>query len=604
MDDPAKHTLDALRAASDTLLYRSLVEQVPAVVYIHSNEHHPRSLYVSPQCLEMFGHTQADFLADRELWGRCIHPDDREWVLRARDGAVDREEPFEAEYRWLATDGEVRWVRDRCALVRTDSGQPLFRHGLLEDISISKSIEQALKESMERYRFLVENIPAVVYLVANDDDRRTLYVSPQVERALGYTRDEWLDQPDIWMELLHPDDREITLADHDDHNDTGKPWSQEYRLIASDGRAVWFRDVANLVRDEAGKPLYWLGVQLDVTQLQFAQEDLRAARDDLEHRVLERTAELEEANELLMLEISERRRVEEDLRAAEHRYRLLAEQIPAVTYVWQTDGSQDVERRDYMSPRVEEMLGFTAEEWCRTPDFWMSRLHPDDRTAVLAATMRSETTGEPFSMEYRYLRKDGRIVWVLDEAVLISRDDGGRPHLFQGVAIDITGRKEAEASARENEARFRGLAEQVPGIIYVLDARTGDLTYVSPQITAMLGYQPGDVRTASAWRSTVHEGDRERVFRIASKIRETGEPFAMEYRVVRRDGRVRWVRDQGVVVSRLPGGAPREVQGIIVDVTSARHSDEGRGRTAPSRARHAAPADDTVVRLERDPESH
>src|SRR5918994_5468740 len=149
-----------------------------------------------------------------------------------------------------------------------------------------------------RYRALVENLPAVIYQVAPDDDRRTMYVSPHVETALGYTRDEWLGQPDIWMELLHPDDREQILAAHDLHNQTGRPWSREYRLIANDGRVVWFRDVATLVRDDDGHPEHWLGGQPDITELKGVEEELRAARDELERRVVERTAELEEANAL------------------------------------------------------------------------------------------------------------------------------------------------------------------------------------------------------------------------------------------------------------------------------------------------------------------
>ena len=109
---------------------------------------------------------------------------------------------------------------------------------MLHDVSPEKRTENALREAEQRSRALVENLPAVVYQVAPDDDRRTLYASSQVERALGYSREEWLDQPDIWVELLHPDDREPTLAAHDEHNLTGEPWSREYRLIASDGRAA------------------------------------------------------------------------------------------------------------------------------------------------------------------------------------------------------------------------------------------------------------------------------------------------------------------------------------------------------------------------------
>jgi adenylate cyclase len=439
------------------------------------------------------------------------------------------------------------------------------------------STEQALRESEARYRLLVENIPAVLYMVAPDDDRRTLYVSPQVERALGYTRREWLEQPDIWMELLHPDEREQTLDAHDRHNETGEPWSREYRLIASDGRAVWFRDVATLVRDESGRPRYWLGVQLDITELKIVEAELRWARDDLERRVQARTAELAEANELMSLEIAERRRAEEELRATEHRYRLLAEHIPAVTYVWESDPGENAPRA-YTSPRIEQLLGYTVEEWHQTPDFWSTRLHPDDRTAVLAATMRSETTGEPFSMEYRYLRKDGHIVWVLDEAVLLSRGRDGRPELFQGVMIDVTARKQAEEKAWESEHRFRTLAEHAPAITYVVDmtsgAPGGEVTYVSPQLGSMLGYTFDEWRTD--WADCVHPDDAERVLSVCKRVAETGEPYAMQYRMLHRDGTVRWVSDHGTVLSRDATGRPKECEGLLIDITPAKRAEQER----------------------------
>lgn len=564
---------EPFRGASEAL-YRSLLEQVPAVVYVDSNEVEPESLYVSPQCEAMFGRRPEEYLADRTMWTSSIHPDDHDRVIREWAAAIDRQDRFDCEYRWVKSDGAVIWVRDGSVLVRDDRGQPLFWQGLISDITAYKRVEEELRESEARYRLLVENIPAVVYMVAPDDDRRTLYVSPQVERALGYTRNEWLGQPDIWMELLHPDDREPTLDAHDRHNQTGEPWSREYRLIASDGRAVWFRDVATLVRDEHGAPQHWLGVQLDITELKLVERDLRLARDELERHVRDRTAALEETNELMTLEIAERRRAETDLRATEHRYRLLAEHIPAVTYVWARDAASAAEPRSYTSPRIEQMLGYTVAEWHRNEDFWMSRLHPDDRTAVLAATIRSETTGEPFSMEYRYLHKDGHIVWVLDEAVMLSRDDDGRPDLFQGVMIDVTARKEAEAKANESEHRFRALAEQAPAITYVVDLAAGppgEVAYVSPQLTAMLGYTHEDWRTS--WLETVHPDDRARVSEAAVHVAETGEPYVLEYRIVHRDGSIRWVRDQGTVLSWDPAGRPREIQGLVIDDTTAKRAE-------------------------------
>ena len=450
-----------------------------------------------------------------------------------------------------------------------------------------------------RYRALVENLPAVIYQVAPDDDRRTMYVSPHVETALGYSRDEWLGQPDIWMELLHPDDREQILAAHDLHNETGRPWSREYRLIANDGRVVWFRDVATLVRDDDGRPQHWLGVQLDITELKGVEGELRAARDELERRVAERTAELEEANAMMALEIGERRRAEADLRTAEHRYRLLAEQIPAVTYIWQANRSDDAPVEYYTSPRIEQLLGYRVDEWHASEDFWMSRLHPDDRHAVIAAYLRSESTGEPFAMEYRYLHKDGRIVWVADQAILMSREEG-RPKLFQGVMIDVTPRKDAERAATETELRYRDLAEQVPGVIYVAEMNPVEggyrLRYVSPQLTSLFGYELADWADTERWLATVHPEDRARVRSVDESIADEGG-FEMEYRIFHRDGSVRWVRDQAHVLARDALGRPTEIQGLVVDVTEARTIDRER-REARVRYRSLVEAIPAITYLE------
>lgn len=467
-----------------------------------------------------------------------------------------------------------------------------------EDEGPSEGPERSADEA--RYRALVENLPAVIYQVAPDDDRRTMYVSPHVEAALGYPREEWLSQPDIWMELLHPDDREPTLAAHDLHNETGRPWSREYRLIANDGRTVWFRDVATLVRDHVGQPQHWLGVQLDITELKTVEAELRAARDELERRVAERTAELEEANALMSLEIGERRRAEAGLRAAEHRYRLLAEHIPAVTYIWETNRTEGAEPQYYTSPRIEQLLGYTVAEWHASADFWMSRLHPDDRHAVLTASLRSETTGEPFSMEYRYLHKDGHIVWVTDQAIWISRDEADRPRLFQGVMIDVTARKEAERLAAETELRYRDLAEQVPGVIYLVERRSSEddftLRYASPQLFTMFGLEPSDWADTERRLATVHPDDRDRVRDIGLGLEETGGSES-EYRLVLRDGTLRWVRDRAHVLSRDALGRPREIQGLVVDITEARRIEQER-REVRKRYRSLVEAIPAITYLE------
>ena len=559
-------------------LFRMLVEQVPAVVYIDSNDQHPDSLYMSPQAEEMFGYLPAQFLADPDLWRACTHPHDRQTIAAKWARAREEGSTFEFEYRFHRADGRQIWIRDSAVPVRDADGQIRFWQGLLHDVTVEKRTEQALREAEQRYRALVENIPAVVYMVAPDDDRRTLYTSPQVERALGYSREEWLDQPDIWMELLHPDDREPTLAAHDEHNLTGEPWSREYRLIASDGRAVWFRDVATLARDPQGRPLYWQGVQLDITQLKRVEEALRTTKGDLEVRVAEGTTELEEANVLMSLEIGERRRAEEGLRATELRYRLLAEQIPAVTYIWAVKPYDDAASY-YTSPRIEQLLGYTVEEWQTDPDFWMGRLHPDDRQRVLAAAIRSETTGEPFSMEYRFLHKHGHIVWVLDEAILLERDDAGKPKIFQGVTLDITARKTAEARASDSDERYRTLVEQIPAITYIEVPSPGSpdetrLIYLSPQTLDIVGYTAEElIADPSHLVWMLHPDDRDRVISLNASSERRGEPFDCEYRVIAKDGTVVWLHSKATLL-RDAAGTPRFWQGVSVDVSALHRAEE------------------------------
>jgi PAS domain S-box-containing protein len=338
--------------------------------------------------------------------------------------------------------------------------------------------------------------------------------------------------------------------------------------------------VAHLVRDDGGRPLYWQGVQLDITELKLVEDELREARDELERRVAERTAELEEANALMSLEIGERRRAEEELREAEHRYRILAEQIPAVTYVWEVDPPVGAPSQQYTSPRIEQLLGYTLDEWHASPDFALSRLHPDDRADVETAMLRTEATGEPFSMEYRYLHKDGHIVWVADQAILLTRRSDGRPHLLQGVVLDITSRMEAEATAHASDLRYRDLAEQMPAVTYVLDMRPGEdedaMTYVSPQVEELFGYEPHEWADSSAWLATVHPDDRGRVVEASWHIAEDGEPYEMEYRIITKDGRERWVHDQARLLSRDALGRPKEIQGLVIDLTDAHRAEHER----------------------------
>ncbi|HVF07559.1 MAG TPA: PAS domain-containing protein, partial [Actinomycetota bacterium] len=479
---------------------------------------------------------------------------------------------WKVEYRFVHPDGHDVCVRDEASMVIDPSTGEATWQGVIVDLTAARQTEADLRSSERRYRVLVEQVPAVMYEMGPDDERRTLFVSPHVEEILGYPREEWLDQPDIWVELLHPDDRERELAAHDRHNATGESWKREYRLIASDGRQVWVRDQAELVTDEDGSR--WLGVMLDISPQKEVEALLQLANDDLEMRVLTSTTQLEDANQMMALEAGERRQAEHRLLQTEQRFRALIEHMPSVAYTWHVVRS-DVATppQTYTNPRIEDLLGFTVAEWESDPDFWQTRIHPHDRERVLAAVDRSSETGELFNEEFRYLAKDGHVVWVLERAALLSRDERGWPEFFQGLIVDITARKHAEEKAEAAEERFRMLAEGGPLVVFEFavthrDPPAIEIRYLSPSAVDLLGLQTtGWERSLEGWLSMVHPDDLERMSGVTRDVFESGDVWAHVFRMISGHGRVVWVLARGQAIERDEQGRPSVFQGVLIDVT-------------------------------------
>jgi PAS domain S-box-containing protein len=187
--------------------------------------------------------------------------------------------------------------------------------------------------------------------------------------------------------------------------------------------------------------------------LKTSENEARRLAANLEQLVQERTKQLAETNQALEAEIQERRLADENLRQAEMRYRMLIEQIPAVTYIASLDQNINL----YYSPQIEEMTGYPPEEWVGSDDRWTRSLHPDDRPRVLEEMEQCRLKGVPFRSEYRLYTRDGRLIWIQDRAAVITDAEGRNPYL-QGVEFEITDRKLAEEQTRLESRRSDLLA--------------------------------------------------------------------------------------------------------------------------------------------------
>ncbi|HEY5859094.1 MAG TPA: PAS domain-containing protein, partial [Actinomycetota bacterium] len=124
--------------------------------------------------------------------------------------------------------------------------------------------EETRRFSEDQFRSMVEEGPAVVYIDGPDEGASSIYISPQIERVLGYSPDEWYADPDLWGKVLHPDDRSRALAENERHNETGDPFVMEYRMFHKGGHVVWVHDEATMIRDDRGVPRFSHGVMMDI----------------------------------------------------------------------------------------------------------------------------------------------------------------------------------------------------------------------------------------------------------------------------------------------------------------------------------------------------
>jgi PAS domain S-box-containing protein len=265
----------------------------------------------------------------------------------------------------------------------------------------------------------------------------------------------------------------------------------------------------------------------------------------------------------------------EEMREAEVRYRALVETIPAITYVDMLgEGNYAVWPTAYISPQVETILGFTAAEWIADPGLWESRLHPDDHDWVVDIDRSVFHEGRPTSFEYRLIARDGRVVWIEDESVLIA-DEHGVPRFEQGVMLDVTARKEAEERGLQAEAKYRSLVEQLPAVVYLGEyGEEGDWLYISPAVEGLLGYTPEEWLANPAPLGTLVHPDDLAAVRAAEEVSlRTGEPLHAEYRMRAKDSRWVWILDEAAAV-RDEHGAPLFLQGVMYDMTEHKEVEE------------------------------
>ena len=202
-----------------------------------------------------------------------IAPECLEFARRMTVRKLKGEPPTTYELNIIAKDRR-RITMDVSTRLIYQNEQPVGVQGIARDITVRKLDEAALRESENKYRSLIESLPAIVYVAEPAPPHTPIYISSNVE-SLGYKQDDWYTKSDFWISILHPEDREWVLQQTEEALKQGRDNKYEYRIITADGSIVWLHDRGRFVMDEAGQRLYWQGVMLDITVRKQAEEEVR-----------------------------------------------------------------------------------------------------------------------------------------------------------------------------------------------------------------------------------------------------------------------------------------------------------------------------------------
>lgn len=391
-----------------------------------------------------------------------------------------------------------------------------------EEHSERERAEEALRRSEQRLRTLVEQIPATTYtqqIVEPGSSRSdpTLYASPQIEAQSGYPPQAFVEDPALWISLLHPEDREWVLTEDRHTDETGEPFRIEYRQIARDGRVRWLRDEAVLVRDEEGRPRFWQGVMFDITEQKRAEQALRESEHQLR-------AIFDNALDAILLADDNRRYVDANRAACE---------LFGVT--------KDV----LLQSKIEDFAPPGTENEIET--MWQAFLE------------RGQLEGE-----FLLYRPDGTV-----RHTDFAARAGFLPGRHLSSLRDITDRKQAEEALQQSEELYRTVVEQAAENIFIIDPDTKLILEANAALHHSLGYTPEELKTISLYDIVAH--DRESIDNNIRRILAQKRYFIGERKYRRKDGSLVSV---DVNVSTVPYGGKEALCTVAHDITERNQAEQ------------------------------
>jgi len=505
--------------------FRSIFDN--AVIGIYRTTPDGKILLANPELIRMLGYTSFDELAKRNLEREGYEHEYPRSVFKERIEKEGRIIGLEAA--WVKRDGTTLFVRENASAVFDENGEMLYYEGTVEDITERKRSEEALKESEEKYRQFVENSPNPIFSI---DQSGTIQMwNRACTEHFQYTADEIIGrkfQKLLWNKKTYQTIKTLLI----------KVWQ---------GQAVHDEDL--VYRRKDGKPCYTVSRLYPL------------------HDHKQKTHGCVFAN----TNITMRRETEERLKESEERYRGLFENSTDLVYTLDLRGNftnvnKELER--VTGCTKEELIGMNFREY----------VQKDIHRKVMKAFHRVYKTGKPLSHFPIEVNLKDETEKFFEISITVLRT-GKKVIGFQGSGRDITERRQVEEELRENESRYRLLAENVTDIIWTTDMNLR-FTYISPSVKPMCGYSVKeamsktlkDLLTPSSYKFAIrvfHEG----LEKSKEKDRNLSRSQNLELEFICKDSSTIWT-DVSVIFLHDDKNAPTGLLGVVHDITERKLSEQ------------------------------